>query len=211
VAGAVGPSTSASVTCRTPHRTPHSSMSSHSAGRYMHSAVPTHRSRDRRVCAASGRGGINSDISPIDASPTPRAGDTGRPSRWRTRSPGRPRWWSRSHAAPPNYVNRDHALSPPPPRPPQGTRRALATCPEAFPPSIFRDKNRCDIGKSQPKWIPKVGKRLAHGCLREAGLVRSAVASSAMSPSWVRAGSVKLADTGRWSETQSAGSCMCAR
>jgi hypothetical protein len=29
---------------------------------------------------------------------------------------------------------------------------------QAFPSSIFRDKNRCDIGKSQPKWTAKDGK-----------------------------------------------------
>jgi hypothetical protein len=28
---------------------------------------------------------------------------------------------------------------------------------QAFPPSISRGKNRCDIGKSQSKWIAKVG------------------------------------------------------
>eukprot|EP01047_Picozoa_sp_COSAG01_P006221 COSAG01_NODE_225_length_21277_cov_71.340023_4_plen_98_part_00 len=28
---------------------------------------------------------------------------------------------------------------------------------QASPPSIFRDKNRCDIGKSQSKWTAEVG------------------------------------------------------
>jgi hypothetical protein len=31
-------------------------------------------------------------------------------------------------------------------------RCGAESCPGVFPSSLFRDKNRCDIGKSQSKW-----------------------------------------------------------
>jgi hypothetical protein len=47
-----------------------------------------------------------------------------------------------------------------PARPPCARRcdaRGWPSPAQAFPSSIFRDKNRCDIGKSQPNWTAKDG------------------------------------------------------
>jgi hypothetical protein len=68
--------------------------------------------------------------------------------------------------------------------------RHLTTPPvRAFPSSIFRDKNRCDVGKSQPQWTAKDGNawrtvpsRLRQALVAQVEVARLAAGTATSSP-----------------------------